>query len=511
VSPAVGRYVLAIDQGTTSSRAILFDHAGDIHAVAQREFTQIFPEPGWVEHDPREILSTEVAVISEVLVAGQVDPAQVVCAGITNQRETTIVWDRATGEPVYNAIVWQCRRTAKYVEELMDGTDWPQRIQEKTGLIPDAYFSASKIAWILDNVEGARARAEAGELAFGTVDTWLLWNLTGGKVHATDYTNASRTMLFNIHTLCWDDELLELFDIPRALMPEVRSSSGDFGTIDFPQLSLAAPITGVAGDQQAALFGQGCFGPGLAKNTYGTGCFLLLNTGDVAVRSEHGILTTLAASVDKDGRPHYALEGSVFVAGALMKWLSEELGILPDVGESSAIAESVESADGVYIVPAFTGLGAPYWNPYARGAIVGLTRGSTRAHIVRAALEAIAFQLHDILAIMQQDAGLELEALCVDGGVSRNDFLMQFQADILGTQVKRARQIETTALGAAALAGLAVGFWDSLDEARALNEGGTLFEPSPEAKAKLERRLSGWQNAMEATLSHARKIAEAGE
>lgn len=502
------RYVLAIDQGTTSSSAILFDHEGGIHALAQREFEQIFPHPGWVEHDPREILSSEAAVISETLVAGQVDPADVVCAGITNQRETAIVWDRETGEPVYNAIVWQCRRTARYIEELMEGTDWPARIQAKTGLVPDAYFSASKVAWILDNVPGARERAKAGELLFGTVDTWLIWNLTGGTVHATDYTNASRTMLFNIHTLTWDDELLELFGIPASMMPEVRPSSGAFGFIDNPALAIHAPITGVAGDQQAALFGQGCFEAGHAKNTYGTGCFLLLNTGDNPVISDHGILTTLAASVSGKGHPDYVLEGSVFVAGALMKWLSEELGILPDVTKSADIARSVASTDGVYIVPAFTGLGAPYWNPYARGAFFGITRGTTRAHIIRAALEAIAFQLHDILQIMEEDAGLDLSLLCVDGGASTNDFLMQFQADILNTPVRRARQVETTALGAAALAGLSVGFWKDHDEIRALNEGGTLFSPQEGAAEKLGRRLSGWQHAMEATLSHAEHIAE---
>jgi glycerol kinase len=499
----VGSYVLSIDQGTTSSRAILFDHAGRVRAIAQREFEQIFPKPGWVEHDPRVILATEMAVVSEALVSGRVSPGEVVCAGVSNQRETTIIWNRHTGEPVYNAIVWQCRRTAVYLERLLGNTDWPRRIQEKTGLIPDAYFSASKIAWILDNVEGARAAAEAGDLLFGTVDTWLTWNLNGGRLHATDYTNASRTMLFNIHSLTWDEELLRLFNIPSSLMPEVRPSSGSFGMIDIPLLSIRVPIMGVAGDQQAALFGQGCFSAGEAKNTYGTGCFLLLNTGDVPVSSQKGILTTLAASTSSEGRPQYVLEGSVFVAGALMKWLSEELGILPDVAESSALASSVETSDGVYIVPAFTGLGAPWWNPYARGAIVGLTRGTTRAHIVRAALEALAYQLHDILVVMNEDSGIDLSLLCVDGGVSGNDFLMQFQADILATPVKRAQHIETTALGAAALAGLASGFWESLDEIHKLNEGGVMFTPHEDADGKRARRLLGWKRAVDSVLTYA--------
>ena len=492
-----GAYILALDQGTTSSRAIVFDHAGHIVSSHNNLFTQIFPQPGWVEHDPREIWSSQVGALSQAVAQAGVRPDQIAAIGITNQRETTIVWDRHTGEPVANAIVWQCRRTADAVAELVE-RGYADLIHTKTGLVPDAYFSASKIAWILDNVEGARERAERGDLLFGTVDTWLIWNLTGGAAHVTDYTNASRTMLFNIHTLSWDDELLELFDIPRCMLPEVRPSRSLFGNAATGVLAAPIPICGVAGDQQAALFGQCCFEAGEAKNTYGTGCFLLMNTGSKPVLSEGGLVTTCAASAD--GSPAYALEGSVFVGGALVQWIRDELSFVETAAQTDEVASSVPDTGGVYIVPAFTGLGAPYWDPHARGTIVGLTRGTGRAHLVRAALEALAYQSMDVIDAMSADAGLDLVALKVDGGASANDFLMQFQADILGCPVSRPSVIETTALGAAYLAGLEVGYWSGIDDLRANWEEERRFLPSMDENRRHEL-VRGWHDAVDRSLT----------
>ena len=490
-------YILALDQGTTSSRCILFDHSGRKCAVVQNEFTQYFPRPGWVEHDPREILATQLGAMTEVQVQAHVQPSQIAAIGITNQRETTVVWNRHTGEPVYNAIVWQCRRTADRITQIVDA-GWSERIREKTGLIPDAYFSASKIEWILDNVEGAREAAEAGDLLFGTIDTWLIWNLTAGRVHATDYTNVSRTMLFNIHTLKWDDELLELFGIPASMLPEVRDSSGDFGETSTSVLAGATPICGVAGDQQAALFGQCCFEPGEMKNTYGTGCFLLMNTGNRAVVSDNGLLTTIAIGLA--GKVTYCLEGSVFVAGALIQWLRDEMGIISSARSSCRVAKSVEDNGGVYVVPAFTGLGAPYWDPYARGAIFGITRGTTRAHFVRAALESLAFQSWDVIETMIKDAGFRPNSLKVDGGACENDFLMQFQADMLDCDVVRPAMTETTALGAAYLAGLQVGYWDDMEELRTNGSVDHVFEPDMDEETR-KSLLAGWHAAVARTLS----------
>ncbi len=490
-------YVMAIDSGTTSSRCILFDKQGKVVEMAQKPFAQIYPHPGWVEQDPVEILTSQVGVMAEAVVGAGASPDQVLCAGITNQRETTIVWDKHTGEPVYNAIVWQCRRTADIVDRLVaDG--WSEAIHRKTGLIPDPYFSATKVQWILDNVDGARERAESGDLLFGTVDTWLIWNLTGRRVHATDYTNASRTMLFNIHTLEWDAELLELFDIPRSMLPEVRPSSGEFGRITIESLPWDVPITGGAGDQQAALFGQCCLEPGQAKSTYGTGCFLLMNTGSEARVSENGLLTTIAATAGGDVQ--YALEGSVFIAGALVSWLVEDLGILEDAQSSSDVAQSVESSDGVYVVPAFAGLGTPYWDPHAKGAIYGLTRGTSRAHIVRASLEALAFQVYDILQTMSLDSGVKLKDLKVDGKACLNDFMMQFQSDILDTRIVRPSNTETTAAGAAYLAGLAHGVWGGLDEIRATYTVDREFDPIAD-EAKNAERIAGWKDAIRRTMT----------
>lgn len=488
-------YILALDQGTTSSRCIIFDHQGAIVAQAFKEFTQYYPHPGWVEHDPREILSSQLGVMAEAQVTASISPSAIRAVGITNQRETTIVWNRHTGEPIYNAIVWQCRRSAAAIEELK-ACGLTETIRQKTGLIPDAYFSATKIKWILDNVEGARAAATRGDLLFGTVDTWLIWNLTQGTVHATDYTNASRTMLFSIHTLTWDEELLALFDIPVSLLPEVRPSSGFFGRITREGFGCAIPITGVAGDQQAALFGQCCFDAGEAKNTYGTGCFLLMNTGKTPTDARNGMLTTIAASIREE--PCYAVEGSVFIAGALLQWLREELGIIDTVAQTSQMAQSVDSTEGVYIVPAFTGLGAPYWDQDARGAIYGLTRGTTKAHIIRAALEALAYQVYDVTDVMVQESGIALHALRVDGGVSANDFLMQFQSDILSVCIDRSAVIETTALGAAYLAGLAAGYWDSLDHLRSNRISSRIFTPNLEARDRAIL-LSGWNEAVART------------
>ncbi|MCI8367381.1 MAG: glycerol kinase GlpK [Eggerthellaceae bacterium] len=489
-----GRFIVALDQGTTSSRALLVDRAGQVRATVQNEFPQIYPKPGWVEHDPRDILATQLGAMTELLVSNNLTSADIDSLAITNQRETTIVWDRETGEPVYNAIVWQCRRTAGYMEELAADPALVEAIVEKTGLVPDAYFSASKIKWILDNVEGAREAAEAGRLAFGTVDTWLLWALTRGEVHATDTTNASRTLLFNIHTLEWDPFLLELFDIPASMLPEVRPSAGLFGVTASDALAPGIPICGVAGDQQAALFGQCCFRPGQAKNTYGTGCFLLMNTGEVPCRSSHNLITTIAASAPGAG-PEYALEGSVFMGGALMQWIRDGLGLVEDVAETSAIARSVPDDGGVVIVPAFTGMGAPYWDGEARGIICGLTRGTTSAHIVRAALEALAFQVHDLVRAMEADAPVPLSVLNVDGGASANDFLMQFQSDVLRCSLHRPQNRETTAMGAAYLAGLATGFWKSLEELEALRSADDVYVPGIE-DARHAVLLHNWNDAV---------------
>jgi glycerol kinase len=487
------QYVLALDQGTTSSRAILFDRDGALVATAQREFRQIFPAPGWVEHDPEEIWATQRDVIAEALEAAGAAPGDVAGIGITNQRETTVVWDRRTGEPVANAIVWQDRRTAAACDQLRaDGR--AETITAKTGLEVDAYFSASKLAWILDNVAGARADAEAGHLAFGTIDTWLVWKLTGGRHHLTEASNASRTMLFNIRDGDWDDELLALFGVPRAMLPEVRSSSEVYDETSAPDLALAAPIAGMAGDQQAALYGQSCFRPGLAKNTYGTGCFLLLNTGDRAVPSQNRLLTTVAWRLD--GRLDYALEGSVFIGGAAVQWLRDGLGIVESSGDVEALARSVDDNGGVYLVPAFAGLGAPHWDQYARGAIVGITRGTTAAHIARATLEGIAHEVADVLTAMQSDAELQIPELHVDGGAAANDLLMQFQADIIGIPIVRPTVTETTALGAARLAARAVDFWPDDDPNAPWGEVDRRFEPHMDA-ADVARRRERWADALD--------------
>lgn len=456
------KYVLSFDAGTTSSRAIIFNKKGEIINVAQKEFKQIYPKAGWVEHDPMEIWASQSGVAREVLEMSAIRPEQIAAIGITNQRETTIVWDKNTGRPVYNAIVWQCRRTASYCEKLKE-EGWTEKIKDKTGLVVDAYFSGTKIAWILDNVEGAREKAERGELLFGTVDTWLVWNLTRGKVHVTDYSNASRTMLYNIKELKWDDEILERLNIPKSMLPEVRNSSDVYGHTDTGTYGGAQiPIAGIAGDQQAALFGQNCFEPGMVKNTYGTGCFVLMNTGEEMIQSKNGLLTTIAWGID--GKVHYALEGSVFIAGAAIQWLRDELRLVYDSPQSEYYANKIEDTDGLVVVPAFTGLGAPYWDMYARGGIFGITRGTKREHLVRATLESLAYQSKDVIDAMQEDAGLPLAYLRVDGGASANNFLMQFQADMLNTQVHRPKTLETTALGAAYLAGLAVGYWNDLEE-----------------------------------------------
>ena len=467
------KYVLALDQGTTSSRAILFDNEQNIIAVQQREFEQIYPQQGWVEHNPMEIWSTQYGVMNEVVAQSGVDAHDIAAIGITNQRETTILWEKATGRPIYNAIVWQCRRTAPLVDELLQQPGMADYIRENTGLMPDAYFSATKIKWILDNVPGARERAEAGEILFGTVDTWLVWKLTGGRVHVTDRTNASRTMLYNIRTLDWDDTLLKALDIPRCILPRVTDSSEVYGTTDLCGVQI--PVAGIAGDQQAALFGQCCFEAGDVKNTYGTGCFLLMNTGDKAVDSQQGLLTTIAIGLD--GKVSYALEGSVFVAGAAIKWLRDEMKLIDSAADTERIALSVPDSNGVYVVPAFTGLGAPYWDAYARGAVFGLTRGTNKAHFVRATVESLAYETSDVLAAMEMDAGLSITSLRVDGGASANNFLMQFQADIENAEIVRPVITETTALGAAYLAGLAVGYYDSLDEIKGYWKADRRFKP----------------------------------
>ena len=494
------KLIMALDQGTTSSRCILFDKSGNICSMAQKEFTQYYPRPGWVEHNPKEIWSSQLAVAAESMAMIGAGADQVAAIGITNQRETTILWDRNTGEPVYNAVVWQCRRTSDMIEELKkDG--FHQIIRQKTGLIPDAYFSATKIAWILEHVPGARERANAGELMFGTVDTWLMWNLTKGEVHATDYTNASRTMLFDIHRLCWDREILARFDIPEAILPKVYPSGYLFGYTSASVLGGRIPIAGAAGDQQAALFGQCCFEQGEVKNTYGTGCFLLMNTGKEAICSDSGLLTTVAAGTSKT--PAYALEGSVFVSGAGIQWLRDSMGLLSNAAQSQKYCEKVEDTAGMYIVPAFAGMGAPYWNQYARGTVVGLTRGCAKEHFIRATLEAIAYQTADVLQAMERDSGIHLKSLKVDGGASANDFLMQFQADIVDTQVQRPRCIETTALGAAYLAGLAVGYWKDQEEIKVNWQMGKCFESAMEA-GRREALLKGWKRAVRCALAWAK-------
>ena len=488
----MGKYVMALDQGTTSSRCILFDKKGNICSVAQKEFTQIYPKPGWVEHNPMEIWSSQLAVLTEAMAMVGAAPSDISGIGITNQRETTIVWDKKTGEPVYNAIVWQCRRTAEKIDELI-GQGYGDMIREKTGLVPDAYFSGTKIAWILDHVPGARERAEKGELLFGTVDTWLIYNLTKGAVHVTDYTNASRTMLFDIHKLCWDEELLKLLAIPRSMLPEVKPSSCIYGYTDSSVTGGEIPIAGIAGDQQAALFGQCCFEKGQVKNTYGTGCFLLMNTGKEAIASRNGLITTIAASTGNE--VEYALEGSVFVAGAAIQWLRDSMRMIKTAAQTEEYADKVEDTAGVYIVPAFAGMGAPYWDPYARGTVVGITRGCQKEHFIRAALEAIAYQTADVLKAMEEDAGISIAGLKVDGGASANDFLMQFQADILGGTVYRPKCIETTALGAAYLAGLATGYWESKEDVINNWQVEKTFTPDMDEEKRSEL-LAGWKKAV---------------
>lgn len=486
------QYILAIDQGTTSSRAILFNKKGEIVASAQKEFPQYFPKPGWVEQDANEIWLSVMSVYMEVLVKAKVSAEEIAAMGITNQRETTIVWDKTTGEPIYHAVVWQSRQTADICKELTEAGK-EQMIREKTGLLIDPYFSATKVKWILEHVEGAKEKAERGELLFGTVDSFLVYKLTGGKVHATDYSNASRTLLYNIYDLDWDDELLALFDIPRAMMPEVRPSGGDFGVTEGKFFETGIPIRGIAGDQQAALFGQTCFEPGMAKNTYGTGCFMLMNTGEKPAKSEHGLLTTIAWGLD--GKVEYALEGSVFVAGSAIQWLRDGLKMIESAPESEAVAATVEDSDGVYVVPAFVGLGAPYWKPDAKGAIFGLTRGTTKAHFVRATLDALAYQSTDIIQAMMLDSGIELQKLKVDGGAVKNNLLMQFQSDILNVPVERPMISETTALGAAYLAGLSVGFWQSKEELRANYLVDETFMPAIDEEKRKEL-LKGWKRAV---------------
>lgn len=491
------KYILALDQGTSSSRAIVFDHDGNICSVAQHEFPQIFPQSGWVEHDPHQIWASQASVTAEAISQIGINGHNIEAIGITNQRETTIVWDAETGEPVYNAIVWQDRRTSEYCDLLRE-EGYEQMIREKTGLILDAYFSATKLKWILDNVPGARERAEAGKLRFGTVDSWLISCLTRNKVHATDYTNASRTMLFNIHTLEWDKDLLSLFGIPESMMPEVKPSSGIMGHTTTTIFAHEIPIAGVAGDQQAALFGQMCVKPGCVKNTYGTGCFLLMNSGDKPIMSKNKLLTTIAWKIGD--KVTYALEGSIFVGGSVVQWLRDGLKCISSSSEVEALAASVPNTGGVYFVPALTGLGAPYWDQYARGLISGISRGTTTAHIARAALEGIAYQVYDIVNSMQLDSGLQIEELKVDGGASRNNLLMQFQSDILNTEVLRPKVTETTALGAAYLAGLATGFWKDIDEILAQWQIEHTFEPK-EDRSKVATELDGWHDAVRRTLS----------
>lgn len=488
------QYILALDQGTTSSRAIVFDHYGQIRSVAQKEFTQIFPQPGWVEHDPNEIWSSQAGVAAEATAKMGINGTNIKAIGITNQRETTIVWDRTTGEPVYNAIVWQDRRTAAFCDQLKNDGH-ADMIRAKTGLVIDAYFSGSKIRWILDNVPGARAKAEAGELAFGTVDSWLVWKFTRGRIHATDVTNACRTMLFNIRTLEWDQELLKIFDIPASMLPEVKQSSEIYGETATTIFASKIPIAGIAGDQHAALFGQMCIDNGMVKNTYGTGCFMLMNIGDEFIESKNNLLTTIAWKID--GKTQYAFEGSIFIGGAVVQWLRDGLGVIKTSAEVEQLALSVPDTGGVYFVPAFAGLGAPYWDPEARGTIVGLTRGSTAGHIARAALQSIAYQTMDVLKAMEADAGMPIRELRVDGGATANDLLMQFQANLLNCKVIRPNIVETTALGAAYLAGLAVGYWKNREEIQQLWQAEREFIPAADT-TKVQNGIKGWRKAVRA-------------
>ena len=495
------KYMMALDSGTTSNRCILFDRAGRIVSVAQREFTQYFPQPGWVEHDANEIWATLLGVAVEAMQMAGAAAADIAAIGITNQRETTIVWDKATGEPVHHAIVWQCRRTSEYCDELR-ARGLTARFREKTGLVLDAYFSATKLHWLLENVPGVRERAAKGELLFGTVETWLIWKLTGGRAHVTDYSNASRTMLFNINTLDWDEEILAELNIPRSMLPKPMPSSGLLGTTDPSLLGGEIPITGAAGDQQAALFGQTCFQPGEAKNTYGTGCFLLMNTGEKPVFSQNGLVTTIAWGLGE--KVTYALEGSIFVAGAAIQWLRDEMKLIANAAESEAVAQEVVDTNGCYVVPAFTGLGAPYWDQYARGAIVGLTRGCNRAHIVRATLDSLTYQTYDVLNAMRADSGIALASLKVDGGASANNYLMQTQADVIGAPVLRPTCVESTAMGAAYLAGLAVGFWRDQAEIRKIWAVDRTFEPQLDAKSR-DARLHGWHRAVQRAFDWAKE------
>ena len=488
----MGKYVMALDAGTTSNRCILFDKSGKIISIAQKEFTQYFPQPGWVEHDADEIWSTQLGVAVEAMSKVGASAEDIAAIGITNQRETAIVWDKKTGEPVCRAIVWQCRRTAAYCDQLKE-QGYTDMIREKTGLIIDAYFSGTKIRWILDHVEGAREKAEKGELLFGTVETWLIWKLTKGRVHVTDYSNASRTMLFNINTLEWDQEILDLLQIPKAMLPEPMPSSCVYGHTDPSYFGGPIPIGGAAGDQQSALFGQVCFHPGAAKNTYGTGCFLLMNTGEKPVFSQNGLVTTIAWGLD--GKVEYALEGSIFVAGAAIQWLRDEMRLIDSAADSEYMAGKVKDTNGCYVVPAFTGLGAPHWDPYARGTIVGITRGVNKYHIIRATLESLAYQVNDVLGAMEADSGIPLTSLRVDGGASANDFLMQTQADIIGAPVKRPRCIETTAMGAAYLAGLATGYWKSREEVKENWAIDQVFEPVIDEEER-KQKIKGWNKAV---------------
>ena len=487
------KYILALDQGTTSSRAIVFDKHGQIIGKAQQEFEQIYPKAGWVEHRPQDIYGSQIAVMTEAIVQADISVEDILSIGITNQRETTFVWDKKTGQPVYNAIVWQCRRTADYCEQLKK-EGWSEKIYAKTGLVIDAYFSATKIKWILDNVEGARERAERGELLFGTVDTFIMWKLSNGRIFATDYTNASRTMLYNIHTLDWDDELLELFGVPRSMLPEVCPSGHNYGCTEETFIGREVPICGVVGDQQSALFGHLCVNKGDIKNTYGTGCFLLMNTGDTAVASKNGLVTTLGACTDGN-KPQYILEGSVFIGGAINQWLRDEMRMIRNAPETETYAKRVPDTNGVYIVPAFTGLGAPYWDAEARGTVVGITRGTNKDHFVRAALEAIDYQVYDLVNAMKKDSGADITSLRVDGGASANNFLMQFQSDILDAEVIRPKVVEVTALGAAYLAGLVMGYWKDIDDIRANIEIDRVFKPNM-TKEKRSLLIKGWDHAV---------------
>ena len=497
----MSKYIMALDAGTTSNRCILFNEKGEICSIAQKEFTQYFPKPGWVEHDANEIWSSQLGVAVEAMAKLGIGADDIAAIGITNQRETTIVWDKSTGEPVYNAIVWQCRRTSEYCDTLKD-KGLTDKFREKTGLIIDAYFSGTKLKWILDNVDGVRERAEKGELLFGTVETWLIWKLTKGKAHVTDYSNASRTLLFNIKDLTWDKEILEELNIPESMLPEPKPSSYVYGYSDASFFGKEIPISGAAGDQQAALFGQTCFNPGEAKNTYGTGCFMLMNTGETPVYSQNGLVTTIAWGLD--GKVNYALEGSIFVAGASIQWLRDELRIIESAADSEYMAKKVKDTNGCYVVPAFTGLGAPYWDQYARGTIVGLSRGVNKYHIIRATLESIGYQVNDVLHAMKADSGIDLAALKVDGGASANDFLMQFQSDIINAPVKRPSCVETTAMGAAYLAGLAVGYWNSKEDVIKNWAVDKIFSPIM-GEDERERKIKGWNKAVKYSFGWAKE------